>query len=746
MRSVERGGGVAVTKPSSAAAPVAMGGARTRSLLLGRSHDRIDVMTALALTLVFFLALPEVARAAHDEIVDKRGRALRELVSVDSRGDQGSERSSLSASCGGGDTGVVAPISDGGRYIVFTSAARLHPSDANGELLTDVYVRDRTRGSTELVSALETGLSPPAPPDLPDLNLNGCGAYSPAISGSGRYIAFVSFLPLTEDASTAGLAPQVYVRDLKRKETRLVSVDSDGQPAEGAGRFVAGTGAYGVSISDNGRYIAFHSAAANLPSEEEREQCAQLVPVPTTLLPGDCGSQIYVHDRKNRKTSLVSKSSEGEPSGANELVAPPLTLLSGPSTRNPIISGDGRFVSFSSSATNLVEEDFITCAPSRYEGGVRSCWNVYVHDIRKSETELISVGRDGGAGDEASGYHSGAINDSGRYVLFLSWASNLVPANPPASAASRAYVRDRKMARTERVSVSSTGTMIDANSSVSVSDDGRYVYSNSFGCPHDHPLHSSICEDQHRLSGYSNGWGRYDRATGQREIFVGDRHCNEGGDRGGGFVAGNGRYTAYTSGCKDTQVGDRNDSVDVFFSDLGPHTTGARSLSSPRLASRSSAPGAGVKISDAVGDAAGALGADLIGARVIERPELDDLYIKIDLQRLQTTPLLAGGTPLLYGLELIVEGRAYEVRVASGSLTSPLDPVFGLFSCDEVCEEIATLKGGFGTVGENVVVSVPLHALGAERGETIGDVRVFSAYGTYEAGALSAALDEALGQ
>ena len=124
------------------------------------------------------------------------------------------------------------------------------------------------------------------------------------------------------------------------------------------------------------------------------------------------------------------------------------------------ISGDDRFVVFTSSATNLVP------------GDTNSVDDVFVRDRQTGTTERVSVdsaGNQGNAGSSGVG-----ISGDGRFVVFTSSATNLVPGDT--NSVADVFVRDRQTGTTERVSVDSAGNQGNAGSSgVGISGDGRFV-------------------------------------------------------------------------------------------------------------------------------------------------------------------------------------------------------------------------------------------------------------------------------
>ena len=145
----------------------------------------------------------------------------------------------------------------------------------------------------------------------------------------------------------------------------------------------------------------------------------------------------------------------------NELVsvATDGTLSNGDSGKNGLaISSDGRFIAFASDATNLVP------------GGTQST-QVYVRDCDTNNTEIVSVASDGTIANDASSYP--AISGDGRYVAFMSKATNLIPGGTPSQ---QVYLHDRQTGQTELVSVAADGTCGNKDSSYPViSADGQII-------------------------------------------------------------------------------------------------------------------------------------------------------------------------------------------------------------------------------------------------------------------------------
>ena len=277
-------------------------------------------------------------------------------------------------------------ISADGRFVAFAAWARnLAPGDTNG--FGDVFVHDRGTGTTERLSADRTGT------EANDT------IHQPAISGDGHVVAFVSAATNLVPGDTNGQA-DVFVHDRPSGTTERVSVNSDG--AEGDGSSERPT------LSADGRYVAFSSSATN-------------------LVPGDTNGQsdVFVHDRQTRLTERVSVDSAGIQGNAASVV--------GPNDHGAPLSADGRFVAFTSAATNLVP------------GDTNGQSDVFVHDRQTRLTERVSVDS---AGTEGNGDSRGAsLSADGRFVAFASDANNLVPWDT--NSVTDVFVRDRNSASSE---------------------------------------------------------------------------------------------------------------------------------------------------------------------------------------------------------------------------------------------------------------------------------------------------------
>jgi Tol biopolymer transport system component len=201
-----------------------------------------------------------------------------------------------------------------------------------------------------------------------------------------------------------------------------VSVDSAGNQANGRSD--------DFSISGDGRFVAFSSFADN-------------------LVPGDTKNSrdIFVRDLSTNTTTLVSASSSGDRGN-------------GESDFYFSISGDGRFVAFSSEASNLVP------------GDTNNTQDIFVRDLSTNTTTRVSVDSAGNQGNDFS--YAPFISGDGRFITFSSFADNLVPGDTNDSL--DIFVRDLSTNTTTRISVDSAGSQgNDASYSPSISGDGRFV-------------------------------------------------------------------------------------------------------------------------------------------------------------------------------------------------------------------------------------------------------------------------------
>ena len=303
-----------------------------------------------------------------------------------------------------GDNFSAQPsISADGRFVAFRSpATNLVPLDTNG--VNDIFVFDRTNQTIERVSVNNSG----------DEANGSCSR--PSISDDGRYVAFASSATNLDGAGFRG----VFVYDRQNDTIVRASLNTSGNPVSGSGS--------GVALSGNGQVVAFSYSGVLDSSDTNGED------------------DIYVRDLVAGTTELVSKNGNGD-IGDNESI-------------EAAISQDGRFVAFSSAATNLVTPD----SNGRYD--------VFVFDRTNDTIERVSQDNSGAIGNGSS--FVPAISNDGRFVTFESNADNLVTGDT--NTAQDIFLFDRNLSQIVRMSVNPNGTQADAgNQSSAISGDGGTV-------------------------------------------------------------------------------------------------------------------------------------------------------------------------------------------------------------------------------------------------------------------------------
>jgi Tol biopolymer transport system component len=363
------------------------------------SDGRVVAFDSIATTLV-----PNDTNAQADVFVHDRDTGTTERVSVRSNGRQANGLSTRPA------------IDAVGNFVAFdSSATNLVRGDTNQAL--DVFVHDRSTGSTERVSVSSREIEGNGPSN------------SPTISAGGRFVAFVSIASNLVRNDTNNVE-DIFVRDRVSGTTERVSLRSNGRQANSSTTL--------ASISANGRWVVFSSFATN-------------------LVPGDINGHfdVFIHDRETGLTEVVSVNSDEE-------------LGDAPSTR-PSVSRNGQFVAFLSDATNLVADD------------TNERQDVFVRDRMAGTTERTSVNSEeeeanGTSQDPIRGFGvSGpVISRNGRLVAWHSSATNLVPGDtntcPPVfdqepGRCPDVFIRDRVAGTTVRVNVTGDGAEANERSS-----------------------------------------------------------------------------------------------------------------------------------------------------------------------------------------------------------------------------------------------------------------------------------------
>ncbi|MEG4589357.1 calcium-binding protein [Microcoleus sp. MOSTC5] len=417
-------------------------------------------------------------------------------VSVDSANNQGNQ----------GLYSLTSPsISSDGRFVAFhSSASNLVPGDTNNN--SEIFVRDTLTNTITRVSVDSAG------------NQANAGSFGPSISTDGKFVAFSSNASNLVSGDTNDNS-EIFVRDTLTNTITRVSVDSAGNQADNE-RYKDSSS---PSISADGRFVAFSSNASN-------------------LVPGDTNdnSDIFVRDTLTNTTTRVSVDSAGNQAN-NAFVSVGRLSLSGSSS--PSISADGRFVAFDSYATNLVP------------GDTNDNSDIFVRDTLTNTTTRVSVDS---AGNQALGTSSEpSISANGRFVAFRSYATNLVPGDT--NNTDDIFVRDTLTNTTTRVSVDSAGNQGDSASfEPSISANGRFV--------------AFLSNASNLVPGDTND---------ANDIFVRDTLTNtttrvsvdSAGNQGNNesfypSISADGQRVAFDSASSNLVPGDTNNTFDVFVSDI----------------------------------------------------------------------------------------------------------------------------------------------------------------------------------
>jgi Tol biopolymer transport system component len=329
---------------------------------------------------------------------------------------------------------------------------------------------------------------------------NGQSFFS-AISGDGRYIAYESLADNLVPADTNGCS-DIFVFDSLLQTTVRASVATDGTQADAP--------CYRPSLSADGRYVTFYSAA-------------------TTLVPGDTNGvwDVFVRDLQNNTTERVSVSSLGEEANGYSI--------------HPRISADGRCVVFHSLASNLVP------------GDVNDTWDVFVYDRDLKVIDLVSVSDEGGQGNNWSEHAS--ISGDGQIVVFHSKADNLVPNDT--NGVEDVFIFDRQTRHIMRIMGMGGEEPNGTSAFPFISADARYVAFEAYAS-------NLIAQDTNGIQDVYC----YDRQTGNLEwISIGLSGTPSNGESNRPTVSQDGRLIAFFSNASNLVAGDANNVADSFVWD-----------------------------------------------------------------------------------------------------------------------------------------------------------------------------------
>ncbi|WP_052700622.1 DUF11 domain-containing protein [Methylocucumis oryzae] len=350
----------------------------------------------------------------------------------------------------GNSISLASNLAANGKVVAFQSvASNLVSDDTNG--LPDIFVQDIQSGKNQLISKASDGTAANAQ------------SHFAALSGDGQWVAFSSSASNLV-ANDSNNAADIFLHDRKTGKTTRVSVSSSGQQAE------SGVNNGVVDISADGRYVVFSSLSGNLVAGDANSEDVFIrdvklntttrasVPVKTSggfdgksTTPSissdgryiayssgsskltandsdDFNSDIFVYDRINKTNSKITKNADGQ------------SIL-------PMISGDGRYIAFFSSATNLVANDS------------NNAWDSFVYDRNTGKTTRINVTptNEQSTGDITFLQARPSLSADGRFIAFETGAKDIT-ADDTDSAYTDVFLRDMfsNKAKAANVSVSAT--------------------------------------------------------------------------------------------------------------------------------------------------------------------------------------------------------------------------------------------------------------------------------------------------
>jgi Tol biopolymer transport system component len=416
-------------------------------------------------------------------------------------------------------------LSQDGRYVAFEADfTNLVAGDTNN--VADIFVFDQV-AKTTVRASIPDGAAPGA---------EGNGdSTAPAITPDGRYVAFNSNAT-NLIATDTNLASDVYVRDtntsISGNRTVRMSV-GDGVPGTQANSdsYIAGNAiAVDTTVNVGNVLVAFYSFATNL----------------FPALDNNGSAHVYLRSCSTDfvTCTTVPVDNTGVQGDGDSL--------------DPSVSKNGRFVVYTSFATNLVTGDTNNFA------------DIFVFDRVAGQNVRVSVDNTGAQGNGDSEFAS--ISATGRYVVFTSRATNLVVGQVDNNAVTDVFLHDRDVSnsgvfdtpgniRTTRVSVSSAAAQGNGGSNISilpvlsVSDDGKFVVYETaatnfdpFGDTNgdlDVYLYNTVAQTTSRLSVSGSGA----EANNQSVEAV---------------ISGDGKVAAYSSFAGNLVAGDTNTLSDVF--------------------------------------------------------------------------------------------------------------------------------------------------------------------------------------
>lgn len=323
--------------------------------------------------------------------------------------------------------GAVADedISGDGRYIIFKSTATNLTADVtNG--VQEIFMKDMVTKAVILVSRADGANGAPA----------DAACDSAVISPNGQFVAFASAATTLLAGGGNGQA-QIYLRDVVNNTTTLMSKNDAGD--------LANNSCYSCAITSTGSFVTWRSTASNLDAAVT-----------------DTGGKqdVFIHDVALDKTELVSVNKDGNKAGND---------TSSNDYRSPV-SDDGRYVAFSSLATDLIDQQLSN----------NSKRQIFVRDRTNDRTIQLSINKDGNAATDNCERPTMTLD--GRYIGFYTPASLLAV---DTGTTKDVYIADTTKTGAEMLELASLPYNYDATTKTPlgnidcgdpfISGDGRYI-------------------------------------------------------------------------------------------------------------------------------------------------------------------------------------------------------------------------------------------------------------------------------
>lgn len=400
----------------------------------------------------------------------------------------------------GNGEALEGAVSNSGKIVAFYSnSTNVVPGVTDGYY--NIFVRDRNTGVVEIVST-----------DFNGVEGNG-DSYFPCLSASGKTVVYYTFASnVAPDYVVGGSQAMAY--DRVTGDTVQVSASPFAEAADGA------TDIYDCRpLAGNGRVVVFSSTSTNLVEDDNNGF-----------------ADVFVHDLSKRTTRRISVGTGGAEANGDSYF--------------PSISPNGRWVVFSSDATNLIA------------GDVNAFADVFLHDLKTGTTELVSLADDEAVANGHSKNTASAVSNNGRWVVFNSAATNLVAGD--SNGFRDVFLRDRTERTTKRVSVGPGPGFAQGDASAGtpmITPNGKLIsyWTNA----------SNMIDLTDTMS--------YDQILYDVKAGTGRRVLEDlgGGEAGGSGVyaywnqmSANGRWYCAAANADNVVAGDTNGDWDVFLVDL----------------------------------------------------------------------------------------------------------------------------------------------------------------------------------